>query len=44
MRKHKTTNPFVSQWHAPSEMQQSGTSETPKNEYAKNEMIPDGGL
>ena len=44
MRKHRTTDPFVSSWHDPSEMQCSGTSETPNNEYAKGEMITDGGL
>ena len=44
MRKHKTTDPFVSPWHAPSEMKRSGTSETPNNEYAKDETITDGGL
>ena len=44
MRKHKTTDPFVSSWHDPSEMQRSGTSETPNNEYAKDEMITYGGL
>ena len=43
MRKHRTTDPFVSSWHDPSEMQRSGTSETPNNEYAKDEMITDGG-
>ena len=36
MRKRKTTDPHVSSWHDPSEMQRSGTSETPNNEYAKD--------
>ena len=44
MRKQRTTDPLVSLWHDPSEMQRSGTSETPNNEYAKDEMITDGGL
>lgn len=37
------TQPFVSSWHDPSDMQRSETNETPNNEYAKDEMITDGG-
>ena len=37
------TQPLVSSWHDPSDMQRSETSETPNNENAKDEMITDGG-
>ena len=37
------TQPFVSSWHDPSDMQRSETSETPNNENAKDEMFTDGG-
>ena len=38
------TQPFVSSWHDPSDMKRSETNKTPNNEYAKDEMITDGGL
>jgi len=37
------TQPFVSSWHDPSDMQRSETNESPNNEYGKDEKIIDGG-